>query len=166
MKVISGGQTGADRAGLIAAHNVGLETGGYINKGFITELGSEPDLAFFGLKEIASIKYPTRTLANINASDFTWIFYVGGLDGGSALTEKYCQQLNKKYITYKLENFTDSNYFWEAVHSLAFEIAHYKPSILNIAGNRESKAPGIQIYLTRLLTEIFKKYDYNYPKTS
>ena len=72
-KVISGGQTGADRAGLIAAKKCGIQTGGYIPKGFKTELGSEPNLANeFGLVEFG-ITYPVRTLANVEQADATWI---------------------------------------------------------------------------------------------
>lgn len=52
-KVISGGQTGADRAGLEVAHKLGLETGGWAPSGYVTSLGRDRSLGTkFGLKEL------------------------------------------------------------------------------------------------------------------
>ena len=61
-KVISGGQTGADQAGLIAAEKAGITTGGWMPKGFRTLDGPNPGLAArFGLREHPSEEYPPRT---------------------------------------------------------------------------------------------------------
>ena len=152
-KVISGGQTGADRAGLIAAKKCGIQTGGYIPKGFKTELGSEPDLANeFGLVEFG-ITYPVRTLANVEQADATWIFYHGSLERGSKLTAKYCQQLDKSYETIRIDS--PGLVASLLVTDLVKWLEEVQPKVLNIAGNRESVCPGIQDYVEKILTEVF-----------
>ena len=71
-KIISGGQTGADRAGLAAAALLGLETGGTAPQGYRTMEGSDFDLRdTFGLKEHWSSAYPPRTECNVKDSDGT-----------------------------------------------------------------------------------------------
>src|SRR5262245_37269304 len=63
--VVSGGQTGADQAGLIAARRFGIPTGGWMPKGFLTTTGPAPDLAReFGLREHSG-GYADRTEANL-----------------------------------------------------------------------------------------------------
>ena len=151
-KIISGCQTGADRAGLIAAKSCGLETGGYVCTKNKTELGYEPELiALYGLTELNTFDYPKRTLANVNAADATWIFYRGKLEKGSALTLKYCEQLNKKYLDIQLDWLNDITPILKA-----FLIKH-DVKVLNIAGNRESVAPGIQQEVSELLERVFKQ---------
>jgi len=148
-KIVSGGQTGADRAGLIAALKCGIKTGGYIPKGFKTELGSEPQLGkLYGLIELGK-EYPQRTLANVQQADATWIFYRGKLERGSKLTVDYCERLHKPYLTINLDDGFEGD--------LSAWLMFHKVKVLNIAGNRESVAPGIQIQVEKILTEIFRK---------
>ena len=150
-KIISGCQTGADRAGLIAAKACGLETGGYVCTKNKTELGYEPELiSEYNLTELNTFDYPKRTLANVNAADATWIFYRGKLEKGSALTEKYCKQLKKPYLDIQLDWLNDITPILKA-----FLIEH-DVKVLNTAGNRESVAPGIQQEVTELLMKVFK----------
>lgn len=152
-KIISGCQTGADRAGLIAAKACGLETGGYVCTKNKTELGYEPELiSEYNLTELNTFDYPKRTLANVNAADATWIFYRGKLEKGSALTEKYCKQLKKNYVAIGLANI---NLRW-AIEDASDFIMLNNIKVLNIAGNRESVAPGIQQEVTELLMKVFK----------
>ena len=71
-RVISGGQTGADQAGLAVAKRLGVPTGGYLPKGWLTEAGPRPDLgATYGLEEAETAAYPERTERNVLASDGT-----------------------------------------------------------------------------------------------
>ena len=71
-KIISGGQTGADIGGLLAAKELNIPTGGTAPKGYRTELGSNFDLCdIFNLSEHSSDKYPPRTAANVKNSDGT-----------------------------------------------------------------------------------------------
>lgn len=152
-KIISGCQTGADRAGLIAAKVCGLETGGYVCTKNKTELGYEPELInAYQLSELNTFDYPKRTLANVNAADATWIFYRGKLEKGSALTEKYCKQLNKLHLTIRLDVLNKEAFIEDYSNWLELK----EIEVLNTAGNRESVAPGIQQEVTELLIKVFK----------
>jgi hypothetical protein len=150
-KVISGGQTGADRAGLIAAKACGIPTGGYINKSCKTELGFEPWLKDeFNLFEINSFEYPVRTLMNVQSSDATWTFYKDKLERGSLLTKNYCLRLDKPHLTINTSEDVGDLSAW--LNRTDINIA-----VLNIAGNRESVAPGMQLFVKELLIKVFKK---------
>lgn len=72
MKIISGGQIGADIAALRAAKELGFETGGWMPKGFWTKEGARPEYAeMYGMVETASDSYPVRTKLNVEDSDGT-----------------------------------------------------------------------------------------------
>lgn len=60
-KIISGGQTGADRGGLEAARTLGIPTGGTAPRGYLTETGPDESLREFGLTESKSSAYVVRT---------------------------------------------------------------------------------------------------------
>jgi len=83
-KIISGGQTGADRAALDFAIGFDIPHGGWIPKGRKTEDGVLPDK--YKLKEMPTASYPKRTEKNVLDSDGTLILSHGKLTGGSALT--------------------------------------------------------------------------------
>lgn len=152
-KVISGFQSGADIAGVIAAKNCGLQTGGYMPKGFKTENGNKPEYKeLYGAIEINSFDYPKRTLANVNAADATWVFYRGKLEKGSALTIKYCERLRKLGLAINLTTLNKEAFIEDYSNWLELK----EIEVLNIAGNRESVAPGIQQEVTELLTKVFK----------
>ena len=78
-KIISGGQTGADQAGLEAAIELGIAHGGWIPKGRKTEDGPLP--AKYKLKEMGTTSYPKRTEQNILDSEGTVIYNVGKQQG-------------------------------------------------------------------------------------
>src|SRR5580700_2308068 len=96
-KIISGGQTGADEAALRVAKELGLETSGWMPRGFRTEVGPRPDLALtYGLQEHHSGRYQPRTYSNVIFSDNTLIF--GNLNSpGCRLTIYYCRKLDKDF---------------------------------------------------------------------
>ena len=129
-KIISGGQTGADQGGLEAGRELGLETGGTAPMGWLTEDGPQPKLlASYGLTECSMPGYPFRTRMNVLNSDATIIF--GDIEEpGSRLTLNLCRKFRKPHLANP--NTLD----------LQGLIKAYKT--LNIAGNRESKNPGIQ----------------------
>ena len=141
MKVISGGQTGSDQAGLAAAKELGLETGGWLPKGYMTAEGPRPDLlTLYNMKEHPKKGYPPRTERNVIDSDATVIF--GDADSpGCTLTRKYCKLYTKPVA---LISFPGAFSIEETAIGIANWIAK-DPEIfvLNIAGNRESKNPGI-----------------------
>lgn len=94
-KIISGGQTGADRGGLDAAMQYGVSHGGWCPRGRIAEDGIIP--ARYHLKEMASPEYLPRTKANAFDSDATVIFSYSPPMGGSLKTITYAHHLEKPY---------------------------------------------------------------------
>lgn len=88
-RIISGGQTGADQAGLFAAEELGIATGGMATKGYRVEGGADPSLLRdrFGLTEHSEKDYRYRTVKNMEESDGTVIFYSGEGDRGTGMTE-------------------------------------------------------------------------------
>ncbi len=89
-KIVSGGQTGADRAALDAAIALGIPHGGWIPKGRLTEEGPLPEK--YQLSEMPTASYPKRTEQNVIDSDGTLIVSHGKLSGGSALTQKLAKK--------------------------------------------------------------------------
>lgn len=73
-RIVSGGQTGADRTGLECAKALGLETGGKAPKGWKIDGGTDPSLADFGLTQSHSSDYAVRTAENVLESDATLWF--------------------------------------------------------------------------------------------
>jgi hypothetical protein len=91
-KIISGGQTGVDRAALDVAIELGISHGGWIAKGRITEAGPLPHT--YDLKEMATPSNEARTEQNVIDSDATLIISRGDLTGGSAFTEAMAKMDN------------------------------------------------------------------------
>lgn len=150
MKIISGFQTGADIAGIRAAKDCLLETGGYIPKGYKTERGNKPEYKSLGALEHSNSDYLGRTLKNVLISDATIIFDYQS-SSGSKKTKYYCSVNNKPYL-YLNKSKIDSKNIEEII--LDF-IKEYK--IVNIAGNRESVANGLEKKVYKILIQVFKK---------
>jgi hypothetical protein len=150
-KIISGGQTGADRAGLDAAVYLKIPTDGYCPKGYVTENGKDVSLKKLGLKEMQTYKYEDRTIKNVLSSDGTVIFCRTDVDKsiigeGTQLTFSVAVNNDKPVII----NPTKRKFMkW---------IKEYDIKILNVAGNRESQYPGIykkaKTFLIKALNEI------------
>lgn len=138
-KIISGGQTGADQAGLRVAKKLGIKTGGWIPKGFRTEEGDKPSLGLiYGLEETKERDYPPRTWLNVRHSDGTLIF-AEEQSKGSVLTQNICRKLRKPY------------WINPGVDEIRMFINEHEIEVLNIAGNRESICPGIEERIMGLL---------------
>lgn len=141
-KIISGGQTGVDQAALHAAQSLQLETGGYMPKGFKTEDGPQPHLKdLFGMIEMSSSDYPTRTRKNVEVSDGTLIFCLGsdGLSPGTRLTINSCKYARKPYVLI-LDRNIETDIEKEKTKILIwkfFEDNHI--SVLNVAGSRKKE---------------------------
>jgi len=135
-RIISGGQTGADTGALVAARELGIETGGFAPKGWLTENGPQEEvLRGFSLIECQEAGYPPRTRANVLHSDGTLV--VGNYQiGGTRLTYELATELKKPIfrITFEAaEGFAEFRSWLASTHI----------HILNVAGNRESESPGI-----------------------
>lgn len=136
-KIISGGQTGADRAGLTVAIQLGMAHGGWCPKGRKAEDGRIPD--GFKLEETESAEYPPRTEHNVQDADGTIVFTIGALERGSRLTVRLAVKHRKPHLHLDLSKMTDV----EASEAVRVFLAFHRIEVLNVAGNRESKSPRI-----------------------
>lgn len=140
----SGGQTGADRGGLLGAEALGLQTGGIAPHGWLTEKGADPTLGTrFGLVEGPQGKsqaqtYVLRTKLNVQRTDGTVVF--GSVDPthdkGSALTLKLADEHDKPWIQFEVSELYDSV---TAGAELRSWLEEHQIHTLNVAGNRGSK---------------------------
>ncbi|TWT76486.1 putative molybdenum carrier [Planctomycetes bacterium CA13] len=144
-KLVSGGQTGVDRAGLDAAIALGIEHGGWCPSGRLAEDGTVPSR--YELTETASRDYPVRTEWNVRDSDATLILYEKKLSGGTLLTQRLCRRLDKECMLARLDrDDVDLTRHW---------LASLRPAVLNIAGPRQSTAPGIDKRSFEFLMKVF-----------
>lgn len=134
--VISGGQTGVDRAALDAAMSFGMAVGGYCPRGRKAEDGKISDR--YPLTETTSSDYRVRTEKNVLESDGTLILNMGRLSGGTALTLKLAAKYQKPHLILQLD--MEEELEPEVVSDWLVENGIES---LNVAGNRESKAPGV-----------------------
>ena len=136
-KIISGGQTSADRAALDAAINVGVAHGGWIPQGRLTEEGPLPEK--YDLKEMPTSSYPKRTEQNVTDSDGTLTLSHGKLTGGSRLTQEFAENQKKPCLHIDLSE--------EMIYTAAFRIIEcineHRVEVINVAGPRASKDPAI-----------------------
>jgi hypothetical protein len=148
--IISGGQTGVDRAALEVAIELNIPHGGWCPRGRLAEDG--PIAAYFKLKETASRLYYVRTELNVKEANGTLIFFRGKMSSGTALTQKYTRRLNKPCLSLDLQK--------ETTTDLAARIRPWlidkKIQILNIAGPRASSAAGIGGQVREVLLEVFR----------
>jgi hypothetical protein len=144
-KIISGGQTGADRAALDFALKFNIPHGGWIPKGRIAEDGPLPDK--YQLQEMPTASYQARTEQDVIDSDGTVIFSRGKPTGGTDYTRKMVLKHKKQLLHIDL-NLTTSH---AAAHLLSswIDLQHIK--ILNVAGPRASKDPAIYNDVLRVL---------------
>ncbi|HWY86715.1 MAG TPA: putative molybdenum carrier protein [Gemmataceae bacterium] len=146
MKIISGGQTGVDRAALDVALELGLPCGGWCPKGRRSEAGPIPER--YPLEATATADYPERTEANVRAADATLILTRGRPDRGTALTYKLALRLKKPCYVVDLKE-------PDVVEQVKMWLANQRIAVLNVAGPRESSQKGIHAeasaYLRRVL---------------
>ena len=90
VKIISGGQTGVDRAALDAAMKHGIDCGGWVPAGRLDEFGRIPDR--YPVVELQNATFADRTRQNIRESDGTVIIYSGELVGGTQETAHFCEE--------------------------------------------------------------------------
>ena len=135
--IISGGQTGADRAALDAAIGLDIPHGGWVPKGRIAEDGIIPDK--YEMQEMPTTSYSERTEQNIIESDGTLIISHGLLSGGSALT----QELSNKHTRPCLHIDLEVTPAFKAAKMIDLWIETHDIKTLNVAGPRASKDPNI-----------------------
>ncbi|MCP4117633.1 MAG: hypothetical protein GY737_19995 [Desulfobacteraceae bacterium] len=136
-KIISGGQTGADRAALDTAIKFNIEHGGWVPLGRISEDGVIPDR--YQVQEMPTDSYPKRTEQNVKGAHGTLIISRGPLTGGSLLTQKLAARFKKPCCHIDLVTIDE----FEAAIVLNSFITDYSIQVLNVAGPRASKDPGV-----------------------
>ena len=142
LKIVSGGQTGVDLGALKAAKKAGITTGGCLPKGCKTEDRIDLSLKIrYAMYESTKSDYKDRTEQNVSKTDAT-IIITGVKSRGSELTKNVCVKLSKDYL---LVDINDNDAHTKIVNFVK-EIFNKKSRkiILNVAGNRESKYPGIE----------------------
>ena len=148
-QIVSGGQTGVDRAALDVALNLKLPCGGWCPHGRLAEDGVLSTR--YPLKETPSKDYTQRTEWNVRDSDGTLILTIGPLSGGTRLTKLKADELGKPCLVVKVDETIDvvSAVDWLRKHAIR---------MLNVAGPRGSLQPTIYdqavVYLTNLLRTI------------
>jgi hypothetical protein len=156
-KIISGGQTGADRGGLEAGLELGIEIGGWCPKHRLAEDGKVPEK--YPLQETSAEGYPMRTARNVEDSDATVIFIYGqlGQESGSRLTLDYVHTMRRKFALVKLKSDPEDTDD-DRAKELAEWLNRVRPGILNVAGNRESVSPGIQAQVSAIMVKAIRLY--------
>lgn len=134
-KIISGAQTGVDRAALDIAMEMGIPAGGYCPQGRKAEDGRIPDR--YPVTELPTPDYSARTEMNVRESDGTLILNMGMLSGGTGLTFELAAMHGKPCIVVQLD-FPDRE-----PGQVVSWIRENRIRVLNVAGPRESKMPGV-----------------------
>lgn len=150
IRIVSGGQTGVDRAALDAALELGLETGGWCPQGRLAEDGPIPER--YPLRESDSSEYSVRTEWNVRDSDGTLILYHTALQGGTLLTLELARQFERPYRVIQLKETS-----LPVSPSLIEWILDNRIHVLNVAGPRESTSPGIYDRAYNFLVRLFRR---------
>lgn len=150
-KIISGGQTGVDRAALDAAIKLNIPHGGWCPKGRLAELETTIPKKYL-LKETATSDFSERTKLNIQDSDGTLIFVPSlplpaSINDGTKLTEQEALARKKPHLIIDLSKEIN-------IHLITEWIKTQEIKILNIAGPRESLSPGIYQKTLEVLTTL------------
>ena len=145
MKIISGGQTGVDRAALDVALKNGIDCGGWCPTGRLDEVGRIPDR--YPLKELEHGGFTERTLQNVKDSEGTVIIYSEKLSGGTEQTVRFCVEQKRPHERIDASRISIE----DAAKSIADLIRKHKIDILNVAGPRQSEWPEGYDYVYRAL---------------
>ena len=146
LNIISGGQSGVDRAALDVAMELGVSCGGWCPAGRLAEDGTIDSR--YPLKELAGGDYIQRTQRNVMDSDATVVIYFDLLEGGSELTVEFCNQAHKPVLLID----ANAEQFSVVVDRVLDFIRSHQPRRLNIAGPRASKQSAAYAYTKALLT--------------
>jgi len=145
-KIVSGGQTGVDRAALDFALQKGIPCGGWCPKGRLAEDGRIDEK--YPLSETRTTLYAERTRLNVKDSDGTLIIYSGEMGNGTVYTADYARQIKKPLMIVKTDD-----------PGLKNKVLHWIQNngikTINTAGPRESTSPGIYDKTMKILEMLF-----------
>jgi len=145
-KIVSGGQSGVDQGALETAIRLGMNSGGFCPRGRLCENGIIPEK--YPMEELQATDYSIRTEQNVIHSDGTLILCMDpDLTGGTLLTRQLTVRHQKPCLILEIGDTANHELFscW---------IRENRIGILNIAGPRESKHPGIFHETIRFLTPL------------
>lgn len=158
MKIISGGQTGVDRAALDVAIERGMEWGGWCPKGgWAEDLANPPGLLakYPKLKETPQSNPLQRTEWNVRDSDAALIITDGGgmsISIGTGRAHQWARQHGKPEL---IVDATDAKAPGHAAAWLATQRKRFGSDMtLSVGGPRESEAPGIYALAKTLIAAI------------
>jgi len=144
-KIISGGQTGVDRGALDVALELGIPCGGWCPKDRLSEDG--PIAAKYPLDETPDIDYAQRTEWNVRDADGTLVLTRGQPTGGTALTIELATHLDKPCLLIDVTDRPSPNTVWQWADA-------HDIRVVNVAGPRESNAPGIYAQAVAFLKQV------------
>ena len=147
IKIISGGQSGVDRAALDFSIANNLMCGGYCPKGRLAEDGRIEDK--YPLLETITEDYNERTIKNVEISDALLVIHKSPIDKGTMLAIDEARKLQKEIFILKISDFD--------LEELISWLDKTKPSSLNIAGPRESNDEGIYLLTIKVLQQLLDK---------
>lgn len=147
-RIVSGGQTGVDRAALDAAISLAIGHGGWCPQGRRAEDGTIPSQ--YQLEETESPEYPVRTERNVLDSDATLIVFRDEITGGTKLTLRLARRHQRPHHTHDLATSAD-------VADVRAWLNHHDVGTLNVAGPRESSSPGINREAYDFLLRCFRQ---------
>lgn len=145
-KIVSGGQTGVDRAALDVAIELGIGHGGWCPAGRTAEDGILATA--YMLIETPSYGYSQRTIWNVRDSDATIVFFKKRISGGSLLTAQVAKRLGRPLMVTEISS-ARPRVIQEWLRGTSIEV-------LNVAGPRESEAPGIYDAARSVLVELLR----------
>ncbi len=145
-RIVSGGQTGVDRAALDVALELGLPCGGWCPRGRRAEDG--PIDPRYPLSETPWDGYPQRTEWNVRDSDGTLVLTRGAPDRGTALTVELARRRGRPHLIVDLNQTPDVDEVraWAGANGVR---------VLNVAGPRESSRPGVHDEAAAFLRALF-----------
>jgi len=146
LKIISGGQTGVDRAALDVALRHGIDCGGWCPAGRIDESGKIPD--HYPVQELQSGGFTERTLQNVKDSDGTVVIYPGELRAGTEQTVRFSVELKRPHQLIDASKLSAE----DAAELIVEFVSENKIGILNVAGPRQSEWPQGYDYAFRALS--------------
>jgi hypothetical protein len=145
MKIVSGGQTGIDRAALDVAMKHQMQCGGWCPVGRLDEYGRIPDR--YPVKELPSGGSAERTAANVRDSDATVIFHCGEIRGGTEYTTQCCGEYKRPRLLLDAQIIAPQ----EAGKLISYFVDTLKIHTLNVAGPRQSEWSGGYDYASAAL---------------
>lgn len=148
--IISGGQTGVDRAALDVAMEMGLGCRGWCPKGRLAEDG--PLHPRYTLQETDTAEYSVRTRNNVRDTQATLILNRGALAGGTAATVRFAEQLGRRFLVVQLDEKPSAK-------EVVKWIEKYGTLTLNVAGPRESKAPGVYDEAVAFFSDVMNRWE-------